>query len=200
VQAMIGYVRGKISHLFPDSCFVDVNGVGYRVFIPQSTRQNLSKGAETTLFTYLNVREDALLLYGFSSQQEYDLFILLTSVSGIGPKVGLGILSAISPADFIIAVGQKNFGLLTKIPGIGKKTAERIVLELKDKIGETDPDNVTVIAASEAAGSIQAEALQALLTLGYTQQEIAPVLRKSADAASVEEIIKHALKEFAGRS
>lgn len=197
---MIGYVRGKISHLFPDSCFVDVSGVGYRVFIPQSTRQNLSKGAETTLFTYLNVREDALLLYGFSSQQEYDLFILLTSVSGIGPKVGLGILSAISPADFIMAVGQKNLGLLTKIPGIGKKTAERIVLELKDKIGATDPDNVIIAAAADNVGSIQAEALQALLSLGYTQQEITPVLRKTAEATSVEEIIKLALKEFAGRS
>ena len=197
---MIGYVRGKISHLFPDSCFVDINGVGYRVFIPQSTRQNLSKGAETTLFTYLNVREDALLLYGFSSQQEYDLFILLTSVSGIGPKVGLGILSAISPTDFIMAVGQKNFSLLTKIPGVGKKTAERIVLELKDKIGEADPDNVIIAAATDAAGSIQAEALQALLTLGYTQQEITPVLRKAAEATSVEEIIKLALKEFSGRS
>jgi Holliday junction DNA helicase RuvA len=197
---MIGYVRGKISHLFPDSCFVDVNGVGYRVFIPQSTRQNLAKGMETTLFTYLNVREDALLLYGFSSQQEYDLFILLTSVSGIGPKVGLGILSAITPADFIVAVGQKNLGLLTKIPGIGKKTAERIVLELKDKIGETSEDSVMVAAATGAVGSIQAEALQALMTLGYTQQEIAPVLRKAAEATSVEEIIKLALKEFAGRS
>lgn len=197
---MIGYVRGKVSYLFPDSCFIDVNGVGYRVFIPQSTRQNLSKGNETTLFTYLNVREDALLLYGFSSQQEYDLFILLTSVSGIGPKVGLGILSAISPQEFILAVTQKNFGLLTKIPGIGKKTAERIVLELKDKIGEADPDSSMAVSAQETAGSIQAEALQALLSLGYTQQELAPVLRKSAGAASVEEIIKSALKEFAGRS
>lgn len=197
---MIGYVRGKVSYLFPDSCFIDVNGVGYRVFIPQSTRQNLSKGSETTLFTYLNVREDALLLYGFSSQQEYDLFILLTSVSGIGPKVGLGILSAISPQEFILAVTQKNFGLLTKIPGIGKKTAERIVLELKDKIGEADPDSAMAVSTQETAGSIQAEALQALLSLGYTQQELAPVLRKSAGAASVEEIIKSALKEFAGRS
>ena len=197
---MIGYVRGKVSYLFPDSCFIDVNGVGYRVFIPQSTRQNLSKGSETTLFTYLNVREDALLLYGFSSQQEYDLFILLTSVSGIGPKVGLGILSAISPQEFILAVTQKNFGLLTKIPGIGKKTAERIVLELKDKIGEADPDSAMAVSTQETAGSIQAEALQALLSLGYTQQELVPVLRKSAGAASVEEIIKSALKEFAGRS
>lgn len=197
---MIGYVRGKVSHLFSDSCFIDVNGIGYRVFIPQSTRQNLSKDSEMTLFTYLNVREDALQLYGFSSQQEYDLFILLTSVSGIGPKVGLGILSAISPNEFILAVNQKNFGVLTKIPGIGKKTAERIVLELKDKIGVADPDSCIVVNTHEVTGSIQGEALQALLSLGYTQQELAPVLKKYAEATSIEAIIKSVLKEFAGRS
>lgn len=197
---MIGYLRGTISHLFTDSCFIDVQGVGYRVFVPQSTRQNLSKGRETTLFTYLNVREDALLLYGFGSQQEYELFVLLTSVSGIGPKVALGILSAISPVDFMLAVGQKNWGYLTKIPGVGKKTAERIVLELKDRIGEAGPDNSAAATAAAAGDSIQAEALAALLSLGYTQQELLPLLRKYAEATSVEMMIKLVLKEFAGRS
>ncbi|MDU4960660.1 MAG: Holliday junction branch migration protein RuvA [Sporomusaceae bacterium] len=198
---MIGYVRGKVSQLFADSCFIDVNGVGYRVFVPQSTWQKLSKGTEATLFTYLNVREDALLLYGFGSQQEYDLFVLLTAVSGIGPKVAVGILSASSPADFAMAVSQKNLGYLTKIPGIGKKTAERLVLELKDKIGtadDTGPGTVSVSAVD--GGSVQAQALQALLALGYTQQEIQPVLRKFADAADVETVIKLALREFAGRT
>ena len=198
---MIGYVRGKVTHLFADSCFVDVNGVGYRVFIPQSTRQNVTKNMEVTLYTYLNVREDALLLYGFFSQQEYDLFIQLTSVSGIGPKVALGILSAITPADFVLAVSLKNFSLLTKIPGIGKKTAERIVLELKDKLGEPGQDNVINVGfeAAGTGGNIQTEAMQALMALGYSQQEISPVLRKAGEAQTVEEIIKIALKEFAGR-
>ena len=195
---MIGYVRGRVSHLFADSCFVDVSGVGYRVFIPASTRQNITKGTEVTLFTYLNVREDALLLYGFFSQQEYDLFILLTSVSGIGPKVALGILSATSPADFILAVSQRNLGLLTKIPGIGKKTAERLVLELKDKLGDDSQEGLGVVSV-DGGGSVQGEAMQALLALGYTQQEITPIMRRAADATSVEEIIKLALKEFAGR-
>lgn len=196
---MIGYVRGKVTHLFADSCFVDVGGVGYRVFIPASTRQNLAKGSETTLFTYLNVRDDALLLYGFLSQAEYDLFIQLTSVSGIGPKVGLGILSAISPSEFVLAVSQKNLALLTKIPGIGKKTAERIVLELKDKLGDNGEELGSASLLAAGGGNIQAEAIQALLALGYSQQEISPVLKKAGEASSVEDIIKLALKEFARR-
>lgn len=195
---MIGFLRGKVSHLFADQCFLDVNGVGYRVFIPQSTRQNLLKNMEATLLTYLNVREDALLLYGFFTQQEYDLFLHLTSVSGIGPKVALGVLSAITPSDFIVAISQKNFTVLTKIPGIGKKTAERIVLELKDKLGDSgqEQSNTTTLAIGS---NIQSEAMQALLALGYSQAEVSPVLRKASEATSVEEIIKLALKEFAGR-
>lgn len=196
---MIGYVCGTVTHLFADSCFVNVHGVGYRVFVPASTRQNLTKGGEVTLFTYLNVREDALLLFGFISQQEYDLFMLLTSVSGIGPKVALGILSAVRPSEFSLAVSQKNFALLTKIPGIGKKTAERIVLELKDKLGDGGEEAGPTAVLPDMPGNIQGEAMQALLALGYTQQEISPVLRKAGNAGSVEEIIKIALKEFAGR-
>ena len=91
---MIGYVRGIVTHLFKESCYVDVHGVGYRVYVPTTTRQQLTEGHEATLFTYLNVREDAMQLYGFWTEEEYELFILLISVSGIGPKVGLGILSA----------------------------------------------------------------------------------------------------------
>lgn len=196
---MIGYLRGKVSHLFADHCFLDVNGVGYRVFIPQSTRQSLAKNAETILFTYLNVREDALLLYGFLTQQEYDLFIHLTSVSGIGPRVALSILSTVTPTDFIMAVGQKNYAVLTKIPGIGKKTAERIVLELKDKLGATCPVEAGAVEFISTSGNLQNEAMQALMALGYSQAEIAPVIRKAAEATSVEQIIKLALKEFAGR-
>ncbi|MDC9539772.1 Holliday junction ATP-dependent DNA helicase RuvA, partial [Pseudoalteromonas sp. CST3] len=94
---MIGYVRGIVTHLFKESCYVDVHGVGYRVYVPTTTRQQLTEGHEATLFTYLNVREDAMQLYGFWTEEEYELFILLISVSGIGPKVGLGILSGMTP-------------------------------------------------------------------------------------------------------
>ena len=198
---MIGYVRGQVSHLFVDYCFIDVQGVGYRLHISAATRQKLSVGTAVTLFTYLNVREDALLLYGFYSSDEYELFMQLISVAGIGPKVALGILSTVSPDDFRIAVSQKNIGLLTKIPGIGKKTAERLILELKDKIGAIatgaaiSDEASTVINANDDVAS---QALQALLALGYSQAEVAPVLRKSTGSVkTVEEAIKLVLREMA---
>ena len=131
---MIGYVRGVVTHLFKDACYVDVHGVGYRVYVPTTTRQLLVEGEESTLFTYLNVREDAMQLYGFSTEDEYELFILLISVSGIGPKVGLGILSGMTPEAFKLAILNGQVAQLTKLPGIGKKSAERLVLELKDKL------------------------------------------------------------------
>lgn len=198
---MIGYVRGEVSHLFPDSCFVDVQGVGYRLHISAATRQKLVAGESATLYTYLNVREDALMLYGFYATDEYDMFLQLIGVTGIGPKVALGILSAVSPDGFRLAVSQKNLGILTKIPGIGKKTAERLILELKDKIGEAKG------AGEEIGGQagwiaptddVQSQALMALLALGYSQGEIQPVLRKVAGKAqTVEEAIKLVLREMA---
>ncbi len=196
---MIGYVRGQVSHLFAEYCFVDVQGIGYRIYISNATRQKLSVGQVATLFTYLNVREDALLLYGFFTSEEYDLFLQLTSVTGIGPKVAVGILSAISPEGFRIAVSQKNLATLTKLPGIGKKTAERLILELKDKIGQVDSnDNYDGIeAVISGANDVSGEALQALMALGYNQGEVLPVLRKTAsNAKSVEEAIKLVLREM----
>ena len=197
---MIGYLRGKVTYLLVDYCLLDVQGVGYRVFIADSTRSRLHVGEEATLFTYLNVREDALLLYGFYSQEEYDLFQLLISVSGIGPKGALGILSAITIERLCQAIQQKQTAVLTKLPGIGKKSAERMILELKDKVKLTaDIDDEEVPVVETDGDDMFAEASAALLSLGYTQAEIGPVLRKAAKCSSVEEIIKFALKEFAGR-
>ena len=197
---MIGYLRGKVTYLLVDYCLLDVQGVGYRVFIADSTRSRLHVGEEATLFTYLNVREDALLLYGFYSQEEYDLFQLLISVSGIGPKGALGILSAITIERLCQAIQQKQTAVLTKLPGIGKKSAERMILELKDKVKLTaDIDDEEVPVVETDGDDMFAEASAALFSLGYTQAEIGPVLRKAAKCSSVEEIIKFALKEFAGR-
>lgn len=195
---MIGYLKGKITHLFKDCCFLDVNGVGYRLFVSASTRQHLIKDTEIVLFTYLSVREDALLLYGFFSQQEYDLFLQLTSVSGIGPKVALNVLSAIAPADFMVAVSCKDLAVLTRLPGIGKKTAERIVLELKDKFGDVEALTTTTTTATTAVRP-QNDAVQALQALGYSQPEIMSVLNKIPESATVETCIKLALKELSGR-
>lgn len=200
---MIGYLKGTVAQLFSDYCFLDVQGVGYRVFIPSSTRQQLSTNAAVTLYTYLNVREDALLLFGFFSTGEYELFQHLIGITGVGPKVALGVLSAISPADFRVAVSQNNAALLTRIPGIGKKTAERLILELKDKLGLGDsplPAAKAVAFTGEAPQDAAQEALQALVSLGYSQGEIIPLLHKvKADGQSAEEMIKLVLKEFARR-
>ncbi len=199
---MIGYVRGTVSHLAVDHCFIDVQGIGYRVFIAQSTRQKITIAAVVSLFTYMYVREDALMLYGFYTQDEYDLFLQLTSISGIGPKVAMGILSAIDPQQFRIAISQKNIGILTKLPGVGKKTAERVILELKDKIGlitEDDLNGDHISGVSVSTGDVIEEALQALLALGYNQNEIMPVLKKiEKNGHSVEELLKLALREFVG--
>ncbi|HML34269.1 MULTISPECIES: Holliday junction branch migration protein RuvA [Sporomusa] len=207
---MIGYVKGIVTHLFTDNCFIDVQGVGYRVFIPNSTRQKLAVGQPSTLFTYLNVREDALTLHGFYTQEEYELFLSLISVSGIGPKVAAGVLSTITPQNFRSAVSTNNAAMLTKLPGVGKKTAERIILELKDKMGiSTDFD--PAIAGQPAAGTspegdIMQEAVQALAALGYNHAEITPVIKKiyeregkAQSALSLEQLIRFALKEFGRR-
>ena len=144
-----------------------------------------------------------MLLYGFYSQQEYDLFQLLISVSGVGPKVALGILSAITVESLCRAIQQKQASVLTKLPGIGKKSAERLILELKDKVsfaGGTE-EALDLEGLQEPVGDdILSEASAALLSLGYTQAEIAPVLNKAAKLKTVEAVIKFALKEFAGRN
>ncbi|MEG6585575.1 Holliday junction branch migration protein RuvA [Dendrosporobacter sp. 1207_IL3150] len=198
---MIGYIRGIVSHVFTDYCFIDVQGIGYRIFIANSTRQKLDIGSEVSLYTYLNVREDALLLYGFYTQDEYELFLNLTSVSGIGPKVALGVLSAINPNAFRIAISQKNVTILTKIPGIGKKTAERLILELHDKIGTSDEqcqESATALSV-EHNDDVITQAVEALAALGYTRAEVMPVIGKKSDVKSVQELVKLALREFGRR-
>ncbi len=199
---MIGYLEGKATHLQVDSCFLNVGGVGYRIFISAMTRQKITIGANVLLFTYLHVREDALLLYGFYSQAEYEMFQHLLSVSGIGPKVAMGVLSAMPSDRLRLAVSQKKLDELTRLPGIGKKTAERIILELKDKLGtnglEADMDFAAETSMDQ--NGLMEQALQALLALGYTQSEVMPVLRKAApSAATVEELIRLVLKEFVRR-
>ncbi|MBB5336462.1 Holliday junction branch migration protein RuvA [Pectinatus brassicae] len=197
---MIGYLHGKITELFSDACFIDVNGVGYRVLIAASTRSQLNIGSEITIYTYLNVREDALQLYGFSNQNEYDIFNQLISVSGIGPKAALSILSSMNTDKIIWAVQNKQPSLLTAAPGIGKKTAERIILELKDKFTAITNDTGIFapvdMPAADSLPDIWSDAKKALISLGYTPQETAVVLKKAHNLTSVEEIIKFALKEL----
>lgn len=197
---MIGYVRGKVTALFKDSCFLEAGGIGYRIFISDKTRQQLQMGEEAKLLTYMAVREDAILLYGFLGQEEHDLFLILLSVSKIGPKVAMGILSAMTPSVFVGAVKTGNVTALTKLPGIGKKTAERLLVELKDKVGAFVSEEEPIETAPEMPENdgITGEAIKALMALGYETGEIMPVLKKlSGSYDSASELISAALREFA---
>lgn len=198
---MIGYVRGIVTHLFKESCYVDVHGVGYRVYVSTTTRQQLIEGQEVTLFTYLNVREDAMQLYGFWTEDEYELFILLISVSGIGPKVGLGILSGMTPEAFKLAVINGQVQQLTKLPGIGKKSAERLVLELKDKLAKMTRISTAAPAAVQpigmSANDAVNEAVEALVSLGYAERDVAPIVESLDNGKrDVSALIKSALVEL----
>lgn len=196
---MIGYLKGVISHIFVNSCFIDVNGVGYRTYAPASTLDTLCVGQEAMLYTYMSVREDAIVLYGFATQDEYDLFMLLIGVNGVGPKVALGILSAGTADSFRLAVHQKDIKGLTKMPGIGKKTAERIVLELQDKIGPVASEDAGAAdlgnSAAPGLSDILAETLAALTSLGYSEQEVLPVAESHlTGCTTVEQLLKETLK------
>lgn len=196
---MIGYLKGVISHIFVNSCFIDVHGVGYRTYAPASTLDTLCVGQEAMLYTYMSVREDAIVLYGFATQDEYDLFMLLIGVNGVGPKVALGILSAGTADSFRLAVHQKDIKGLTKMPGIGKKTAERIVLELQDKISPVASEDAGAAdlgnSAAPGLSDILAETLAALTSLGYSEQEVLPVAESHlAGCTTVEQLLKETLK------
>ena len=195
---MIGFLRGKVAGLKTDYCLLDVGGVGYRVFIPNNTRCKLMLNETAMLYTYMNVYQDGITLYGFYTEEEYDVFQLLIGVSGIGPKVALGILSAITVNALCKAIQNKQATLLTKLPGIGKKSAERLILELKDKmaLAASDDEVLSLSMEGEVADDILSEATAALTALGYSQAEITPVLKKAAKGKSTEEIVKLALKEL----
>ena len=196
---MIGFLRGKVAALKTDYCLLDVNGVGYRVFIPNNTRSKLRLKEEILLHTYMNVYQDGITLYGFYTEDEYDVFQLLISVSGVGPKVALGILSSITVEGLCKAIQNKQASVLTKLPGIGKKSAERLILELKDKVAfaaSGEEELLTLEMTDEAGDDMIGEAIAALGALGYSQSEIAPVLKKASKCRTTEEIIKMALKQL----
>ncbi len=195
---MISHLRGKLVHKSPTEIVIDVNGVGYLVHIPLSTFEKLGHAdGQVSILTYMNVREDALQLFGFATEAERDLFKLLISVSGIGPKMAQGILSGLTPVELREAILTGNLAALTSISGVGRKTAERIVLELKSKLGKIEFSESFTIPTSTQLKS-RSEALVALMSLGYSrssaEQALRIVLTQSAGKElSVEELIKQAL-------
>jgi holliday junction DNA helicase RuvA len=188
---MIGRLTGTLVEKNPPQIVVDVGGVGYEIDVPMSTFYNLpDNGAKLSLYTHLVVREDAHLLYGFLTEQERRTFRRLTRISGIGAKIALAVLSGLSVAELAPAVTLQESGRLTKVPGIGKKTAERILLELKDKLGA----ELTTAVGIHRPASASSDILNALLTLGYSDKEaIAAVKTLPADVA-VADGIRQALK------
>jgi Holliday junction DNA helicase RuvA len=196
---MIALVRGTLAYKSIDHVIIDVGGVGYRLFIPLSTFYSLPEAGELSLFTHTHVREDSLLLYGFLSLEEKDLFVILIGISGIGPKLAVNILSHIPAGDLKRAIATGDIKRLSGLPGIGKKTAERLVLELKDKVGPAGGPAKTLgssPAAGTAAGDLIGDVISALVNLGYKENQARKVLENMelAPDLSMEEALKGALK------
>jgi len=196
---VIAHLRGRIFSKQPNRLVVDVNGVGYDVAVPLSTFYGLGEpGAEVSLRIHTHVREDALLLYGFATPLELDVFERLIGISGIGPKVALSVLSGIEPRELVRAVERGDVARLTAIPGVGKKTSERIVLELKDRLPRAQPAGAD--DAPPEPPVMRDDVLSALINLGYHR----PLAEKAVDAAlkatpdgSFERTLKQALRELA---
>jgi Holliday junction DNA helicase RuvA len=197
---VIAYLRGRILEKQPNRIAIDVNGVGYDVAVPLSTFYGLGDvGAEVTLRIHTHVREDTLALYGFSSALELELFERLIGISGIGPKLALAVLSGIEPHDLVRAIERGDLARLTAIPGVGKKTSERIVVELRDRLPRLKPSIAAPGAPSEPS-RVRDDVLSALMNLGYHR----PLAEKAVDAAAAampdggfERTLKQALRELA---
>ena len=190
---MIGRIHGTLIHKAPPQVLVDCAGVGYELLVPMSSFYNLpALGQTVTLLTQLIVREDAHTLFGFETAGERDAFRLLVKISGVGPRTALSILSGLSVADLSLAISMQESARLVKVPGIGKKTAERLLLELKGKMG-ADMTGGSLFATNASQNDI----LQALLALGYSEKEAALTLKSLPPDVGVSEGIKLALRNLA---
>ena len=191
---MIGFLTGKIISAKPTQILLDVNGVGYKVSISINTFEKISGKENISLYIYTSVKEDSISLFGFHSEAEKEMFELLISISGVGPKSALGLLSGISTDDLKRAIITNNTERIVAVPGIGRKTAERLILELKNKVGDIKEEGVT-----PAKPSAQKEAISALTTLGYniasSEKAVNKILSELPDC-SLEELIKNSLKEL----
>lgn len=196
---MIYSISGKLIYSDLNTAAIDVNGIAFKCYISNYTLSRLpSVNENVSLFTYLNVRDDAMELFGFIKKEELECFKLLLSVSGIGPKAAINILSQLTPDKLALAIASKDFRAIQAAQGIGKKSAERVVLELKDKIGTFGFEDETVIeevGQASHSGSSK-EAIEALVSLGYSQSDAAKIISKADKSLSTEDLIKYALKQM----
>lgn len=200
---MISYIRGELVYIENEKVIVDVGGVGYGIYMSAQAMGLLPQtGNEVKIHTYLNVREDAMQLFGFLTRDDLNVFRLLISVSGIGPKGGLSILSKLSPDDLRFAVMTGDVKAISAAPGIGKKTAEKLIIELKDKLHIEDvlthaTEQRPADTAADNSGAVQSEAVQALVALGYGSTESLRAVRQvQTDNPTVEDVLKEALKKM----
>ncbi len=194
---MIYSLTGQLTHKEPGAVVIRCGGVGYRCLAPLSTVANLpSVGAEVTIYTHLNVREDAIELFGFSGTQELECFQMLTSVTGVGPRVGLSILTHLTADRVKLAIASGDAKALTQAQGVGSKLAQRILLELKDKVGAADAPMGAALptVGDDAPATATGEAVSALVALGYNRSEAAAAVAKQDQSLTVEELVKGGLR------
>ncbi|MBQ1349107.1 MAG: Holliday junction branch migration protein RuvA [Ruminococcus sp.] len=193
-------VRGKLIHTTTTCAVVECGGVGYNCQTTMNTLKQIKLGSEVMLFTYLNVREDAMELFGFATKTELETFKTLISVSGVGPKAGLSILSELSPEQVAMAIATDDIKTITRAQGVGKKLAQRVILELKDKLAKSlgTADGIPVASAAAAAtvsGNVP-KAIEALGVLGYTPADVSPVLAAFDSSLPVEQLIAMTLRQM----
>lgn len=198
---MLYNIRGKLTVSDVNFIVVECGGVGFKCFTTLNTVKNIGRtGDEVNVFTYLSVREDAMDLYGFATLDELNAFKLLISVSGIGPKAAAAILSELAPDRLAVCIASGDAKAITKAQGVGKKTAERVVLELKDKMGAITVGSTSDVVSSVASvgeNSNSAEAVEALVALGYSQSDAAVVVGSMDKSLTVDEMIRNGLKQLA---
>jgi Holliday junction DNA helicase RuvA len=196
---MLEYLNGTLIDYNLNSVLVEVNNIGYRIVVTALTLASLpEKGKQVKIYTYLHVKEDGLSLYGFANKNEKDLFELLISVSGIGPKMALAILSAIKPEEFTTAVSSENVAVLSGISGIGKKTAQRLILELKDKVQRMEGAETLLHDLPARPDKKVEEAISALISLGYHPNQVKTLFKdiNEVQQYTVEELLKYGLKKL----
>jgi holliday junction DNA helicase RuvA len=202
---MIASLTGILTYKSPTEILIEVHGIGYAVSIPLSTYEKLGDlGSTISLLTHFHIREDAMSLFGFSTEEERRLFKLLISVSGIGPKIAQSVLSGMNVEELKSHITGEHVNALMAIPGVGRKTAERLIIELRDKAGKPLPESDPAGALSTTAATLRIEALQALTSLGYNQQIAEKAIRlvlKEVEGSiiSLEELIKRALRHTNAR-
>ncbi len=200
---MISYVKGPVAEIFEDTVVIECGNIGYEIHVPVSVLQKLPGiGKEAKLYTYFQVREDAMCLYGFLNRQDLQMFKQLISVNGIGPKGALGVLSALSPDDLRRAIVSGDAKAISKAPGVGAKTAQRIILDLKDKIDLADfllPMLPEDDSSGSLAGGVAGEAIEALTALGYSAVEAGRAVKRVevTESMTAEDVLKASLKHLA---